>query len=252
MRIKFLTILLLTSFVGVASTPKADEHQTLRFGLHELNKILVHSSESNTPFEAIQKVKRYFEHLEKKQLKYKNESQFVEYAFYYIHQKLLKKYTEYASINETMENGGYDCVTATAVYSLFFTELEIPFSVIETNYHIYLLVYPDTDKEILLETTDPAEGFITNPLEIANRKHLYAKNNDKVETNQIDLGWNVEKVLKGDELIGVLLFNQSIRQYNLGNRTHAISLAFDALTYYSSARIKTYLSFIKGNQIASN
>ena len=61
-----------------------------------------------------------------------------------------------------------------------------------------------------------------------------------VEDNQINLGWNVENSLKGEELIGVLIFNQSVKQFNLGNTSNAIELAIEALSYYSSTRIRTY------------
>jgi len=252
MRIKILTILLLAGFVGFASVPKEEATQKLQFGISEFNKALSYNAENaSLPF-ANETFKKHFAHLAKKQAKYKSQSQFVEYTFYYLHKKLLKKYKQYASINQTMETGVYDCVTATAVYSLFLTELEIPYSVVETNYHIYVLVFPGTENEVLLETTDPIAGFISNSTEIVKRKLLYVKSNSEVKKNQVDLAWNVETSLNGTELMGVLLYNQSIKQYNVGNKSEAISLAIDALTYYSSARIKTYLSFIKGDQFASN
>lgn len=252
MRIKLIAILFFTGIIGFASVPKEDIQQSLRFGIEEFNKVLTYSSQSTTPLAANEGLAKHFSHLEKRKTKYKSESQFVEYAFYYIHKKLLKKYIEYASIDQTIENGAYDCVTATAVYSLFFTELEIPFSVIETNYHIYVMVYPGTSNEILIETTDPVKGFIANPAIIANRKQLYASNNAELEDNQIDLSWNVENILKDEELVGVLLFNQSVKQFNAGNKSEAIKFATEALTYYSSTRIRSYLNFVKGNQIASN
>ncbi len=250
MRIKILVILLLTSFVGFASTPKDDTHENFRFGLEEFNQVLSYNTKNSTLLSSNEVLGKHFTQLEKKQSKYKKETQFVEHVFYYIHKKLLKNYEQYASINQTLATGAYDCVTATAVYALFLTELDIPYAVIETNYHIYVLVFPDTEKEILLETTDPLNGFIDNPAEIVKRKQLYAKSNLEVDENQVDLAWDVENNLKNTELIGVLLYNQSIKQYNLGNQTEAISLAIDALSYYSSARIKTYLGFISSNQTA--
>jgi len=252
MRVKIITILLLAGFAAIASVPKQEVEHRLKFGIDEFYTILLYDGSSNSSQLANEKFSAYFAHLRKKQLKYKTQDQFVEYAFYYIHKKLLKNYYEYASINQTLESGAYDCVTGTAIYSLFFTELEIPFSVIETNYHIYVLAFPDTKNEILIETTDPLGGFISDPQQIAARKQLYLSNNAEVMENQIDLAWDVETRLKGTDLMGVLLFNQSIKQYNLGHKKEAIELATKAISYYSSNRISNYLAFIKGHQFASN
>ncbi len=164
----------------------------------------------------------------------------------------IKNYEQYASISQTVSKGSYDCVTATALYSLFLTELEIPFAVVETNYHIYLLVYPETDKEVLLETTDPLAGFITNKQIIAERKLQYKQGNNEVSANQAVFNWDIETTLKGQELTGVLLYNQSVKQFNLGNNTEAKKLAKEALQHYNSNRISSYLNFLEENQIASN
>ena len=252
MRIKIIAILLLAGFAASASVPKEEIQHKLRFGINEFNTVLLYNNEAASLQITGEKLSKHFAHLAKRQPKYKTQTQFVEYAFYYIHKKLLKNYTEYASINQTIENGAYDCVTGTAIYSLFFTELEIPFSVIETNYHIYVLAFPGTENEILIETTDPMEGFVSDPQKIASRKQLYVSNNAEVEKNQIDLAWDVETSLKGTELMGVLLFNQSVKEFNSGNKNEAIELATEAISYYASNRIKTYLAFIKGNQFASN
>ena len=252
MRFKLFTILFFSGLVGFASTPKEDAQQKLLFGINEFTTILSYNNESTSLQIVSEKLSKHFSHLEKRQPKYKTETQFVEYAFYYIHNKLLKKYSEYASINQTIESGAYDCVTGTAIYALFFTELAIPYSVIETNYHIYVLVFPGTENEVLVETTDPIGGFITSPQEIEARKQLYAQSNTETQEGQVNLAWDVQASLKGTELMGVLIFNQSIKQYNLGNKEEAIQLATEALSYYASNRIRTYLNFVKGNQFASN
>ena len=192
----------------------------------------------------------HLERLVKRQLKYKNEQAFAKYTFYYVHNKLLKNYTEYASLNQTLESGAYDCVTATAMYALFFSELKVPYTVVETNYHLYMLIFPGTDHEVLLETTDPIAGFVTNKSEVAERRKVYLEGNSEVRTNQVDLKWDVEHNLRGSELIGLLLFNQSVKHYNLGNKDKALELANEALTYYSSSRIQTYVQFLKGNSLA--
>jgi len=251
MRIRLLTIFLLASFVALASPPNDGNPTQPRFGIEEFDTALSYYTQEHTSLKPSETLNKHFVHLKNRQVKYKTEIGFTEYAFYYIHQKLLKNYTEYASLDQTLTKGAYDCVTATAMYALFLFELDVPYAIVETNYHIYILGFPGTDHEVLMETTDPVSGFITNKVEVEKRKALYAKGNSEVKDNQVDLGWNVEDNLKDTELIGLLLFNQSVKHYNNGNKEKALELANEAVTYYSSPRILAYIHFLEGNQFAS-
>lgn len=250
MLLRLLSIVLILSFTGVSSAIGKGNPGQLKFGVEEFKKALSYNLQESLSVDVQITLAKYFEHLQKRQPKFRNEKTFAEYTFYYIHKKLLKDYKEYASLDQTLQNGAYDCVTATAMYALFFSELDIPYSVVETNYHIYILVFPGTDHEVLLETTDPIYGFVSNKTEVAERKEVYLKGNEEVRTNQVDLKWDVEHNLKDSELIGLLIFNQSVKQYNLGNKQKALELANEAIIYYPSTRIRTYLQFLKGNSLA--
>jgi len=252
MRLRFFTILIFASVVAMASPPSDGNPNKLHFGIEEFNKALSYYTQEHSSVKTSEMLDKHFVNLKKRQLKYKTQKDFVEYAFYYIHNKLLKNYTEYASLDQTLTEGAYDCVTATAMYALFLSELELPYAVVETNYHLYLLAFPGTKNEVLLETTDPVAGFIANTNEIQTRKVLYAQGNEELKANQVDLDWDVETSLKDTELIGLLLFNQSVKQYNLGNKAKAVELANEATNYYSSTRISTYLNFLNSDQLASN
>ena len=250
--VRFKTFIVLFFLLGaVISVPSRGANPPqLRFGMDEFAKaVSYYAKEFSTP-QAKEVLGLHLARLEKKQLKYKNEQAFAEHVFYYIHNRLLKDYTEYASLDQTLQTGSYDCVTATAMYSLFFSELDVPYTVVETNYHLYILVFPGTDSEALIETTDPVAGFVSNKNEVAERKEIYLKGNQEVRANQVDLKWDVEHALGGSELIGLLLFNQSVKHYNLGNKNKALELANEALIYYPSSRIRTYVQFLKGNSLA--
>ena len=252
MRGLLFPILLFFTIAVSATEPTKPNSPPLNFGLTEFTKTLWSDNSDEFVAFANDEFIKHFEVLSKRQLKYKKEHQFVEYAFYYIHKKLLKNYEQYASISETISVGKYDCVTASAVYSLFLTELNIPFSVIETNYHMYMLVYPGTKNELLLETTDPLNGFIANKKKIAFLKQKYLQENNTQTANQASFNWNINRVLSGDELLGTLLYNQSVKQFNLGNTKEAKILAQKALHHDKSVRNNSYVKFLEQNQIASN
>ena len=250
-KLRFLTILLFIGGVAFAKPPENSGSTQLYFGIDQFTKALSYYSKEFTSPRTEETFSKHLTHLKKRQVKYKNEQSFAEYAFYYIHHRLLKEYKEYASLDQTLQKGDYDCVTATAMYALFFSELDVPFTVVETNYHLYILVFPGSEYEVLVETTDPFDGFVSNRKEVEKRKELYAKGNEEIRANQVDLKWDVQNNLKGSELIGLLLFNQSVKYYNLGNKKKAVEFANEALTYYPSPRIRTYVQFLKGNSLAS-
>lgn len=250
-KFRILSILLFLGGVAFAAPPKDVNPPQLYFGIDEFTKALSYYSKDFTTPKTEEVIGKHLAHLKKRQLKYKSELGFAEYTFYYIHNRLLKQYTEYASLDQTLQKGSYDCVTATAMYALFFSELDVPYTVVETNYHLYILAFQGTNNEVLIETTDPVAGFVKNKVEVNERKELYVKGNSELRANQVDLKWNVENNLKDSELIGLLLFNQSIKNYNLGNKAKALDLANEALTYYASPRIRTYVQFLKGDRLAS-
>ena len=197
---------------------------------------------------ALEKFERVVEQLAKRQHQYNDEAEFIEYLYYHTHQKLLKQYQQYSSIAETLVNGDYDCLTATTVYSLILTELSINYALVETNYHIYILVNPDTDNEILIETTDPRNGVMSNAREIQEAKTKYRTENLTNRDTQITFEFNIERRLVGNELLGLLYYNQSIRELNNSQWVKARNLIYEALRYYPNERVTTLISILEGNQ----
>ena len=90
-------------------------------------------------------------------LKKKNDKK-VKYLYQVIHDRFLAKYEGESQFYEILKSGNYNCVTATALYALFFERLGIPYTIKEEPTHVYLVAYPNADN-ILIETTTPASGF---------------------------------------------------------------------------------------------
>ncbi len=180
----------------------------------------------------------------RRQTKYKSQEDFVAYVFYTTHRKLLKTYDEYPSLQETLTEGRYDCLTAVAVYALLFDELNIDYTLVETNYHTFILVNPGSEREILLETTDAHGGFVVGREAIAERIDQYRTDNNKLLPNQVDWQMSIFKELSLSELIGLLYYNQSIRHLNKGNYTEAAMLAGQATRYYRGERLNKLLNYM--------
>ena len=243
MRVAASTILsvlfLLHSVLAAASSGKGHE---LRIA--DVEELLAVDSQLELKSLALDKIEAVLTHLKKRQPKYKSEEDFVQYLYYYAHQKLLKKYSEYPTLAETLVDGRYDCLTATATYSILFSELAIAHNVIETNYHIYIMVYPGTEHEILIETTDPLNGLIEEEEEIISYRNQYIQSNIAERNTLIDLDLNIERSLEQKELIGLLYYNQSVKEINEGHWEKAKLIADQALEYYKKSRVYTLVSII--------
>jgi hypothetical protein len=76
-----------------------------------------------------------------------------------VHEKMLKKYEPQNNFSEIFSTGNYNCVSASALYGLVLTGLDIPFTIKETPSHVYLVTYPQAEK-IIIETTNPSGGYL--------------------------------------------------------------------------------------------
>lgn len=167
----------------------------------------------------------------------KSDRQFLKNVFNVTHRQVLKQYDQYATFGELFESGRYDCLTATALYSVVLTELGYSHSVIETNYHIFLLIDSNEGK-ILMESTDPIGGFEYNQERIASRIEQYKKDAEVVLDNQVATGYVLFNEVSMNELTGLLYYNQCVKAFNNQEWMEAIRNLDLASKYYYSVRIQ--------------
>lgn len=94
----------------------------------------------------------------KSEISSKSEVKKVKYVYDYVHEQFLKVYKLKNSFADIFSKGEYNCVSASALYAVIFTKLDIPFNAIEAPQHVYLVAYPQSFK-ILIETTSPEKGY---------------------------------------------------------------------------------------------
>lgn len=87
----------------------------------------------------------------------KNEKK-VKMLYEDIHKTFLSKYELKNKFEEIFYNGYYNCVSASALYSLAFEMLNIPYAIKEKPDHVYLIAFPDNER-VMVETTSPVGGF---------------------------------------------------------------------------------------------
>lgn len=176
----------------------------------------------------------------------KNNFKFCKTLFNKTRQEFLSRYSQYASFGETLITGKYNCLTGTALYALLLHHFDIPYTIIETNYHIFLLASTE-DGPVLFEATDPVYGFVTDPQKIEQRIQQYKTNDGGVPMDgkkyyayeaslyrQVDL----------KQLRGLLHYNVSIEAYNRQDFQTAIHHLDKAIDLYNSPRISEFSAIL--------
>ena len=248
MRLKIFICIMLATILETGAFASTSPEAS--FAIKDLNVIL-EAGPNRQYSQIIDKVGEALSALDKKQQRYKSQTDFAEYVYFFVHRKFLKNYVQFASLENTVLKGNYDCLTGTTLYSLFLSELGIDHVIVENNFHIYLLLYPGSEQEILLETTDPMFGFISDQTEIARLKEEYKAANG-VSKAKVQLDINLDRMLSGSELLGLLFYNQSVKMINLGDVDAAIDYAGLSSKYYNGERIIKLLQWLNTEQLQTS
>jgi hypothetical protein len=94
------------------------------------------------------------ENMRKKGLDKKPGKKEVRKIFRIVHDSFLKKYNEIEHFPRIFIEGNYNCVSASMLYALVFEQLAVPYKILQTPYHVYLVALPG-EESIIVETTNP-------------------------------------------------------------------------------------------------
>jgi hypothetical protein len=184
----------------------------------------------------------FLKKLEKKQSNFKQESDFVRYLFTKTHQQYLKQYEAYSPITDLFNKGSYNCLTGTILYALLLDQFHIHHQVIETNYHIFILA-ETKQGQILLEATDPVNGFVSNPQDIESRINTYKENLTQASSSKkhyYQFNFELFNPVSIKELRGLLYYNKAVDAYNHKNLNESVQFLKKAHALYSSTRIDEF------------
>ena len=240
MRLRILAIILFLPVLAVGQD-KGDSDLALskvafyltRYGLPDASPASAHP------------VLNFVAKLDSKRSSFKRDSDFLEYLFAKTHQRFLKHYSEYPSFGETLNTGTYNCLTATALYALFLDHFQVDYEITETNYHIFLMAHTE-EGNILIETTDPTYGFVTNAGEIERRIAEYRDEREAEDSSnpahQYD--FSLYNTVNLDQMLGLLHYNRSIAAYNDQDLTTSVAELAKAIESYQSPRIQAFSDLV--------
>jgi hypothetical protein len=143
----------------------------------------------------------------------KNDIRKLYALFMKTHSQFLHTYVKYTGIEE-LAKGRYDCLTATSLFAHILTKSGFAFEIVETNYHIFLVVNT-VDGEVVLETTDRLGGFVDDKMKINKRLASYQKNTLEAATDShYQYSFSLFKTVDPEQLPGLLYFNQAVKAFN--------------------------------------
>ena len=175
-----------------------------------------------------------------KRSKFTSARDYISYIFFKVHKKYLYSYLINSPTYKTFATGEYDCLSGTAIYGMVFTKLGIKYTIRETPFHIYMMVY-DGENEYLIESTDPENGFLSDKEEIRQREALYA--HAPVESEYYKFEFTIDEKIQLTELAGLEYYNQGVLAYNDRKFEESFTNFEKALALYPSERIKQVLLF---------
>jgi len=191
--------------------------------------------------------------LEQKRTSFRNETDFLRYLFAKTHRQFLRTYVEQADFGDLTERK-YNCLSGTALYALLLDHFHVPFRVMETNYHIFVLA-TTAEGTVLFEATDPLNGFVDNGDAIRTRIEQYRENTPRSNLSSktyYKYEANLYNEVNLDQLLGLMHYNLSIAAFNGHQLPAAVQHLGKALDLYASPRIEEFsrimiLSIIESN-----
>ncbi len=183
--------------------------------------------------------------LEVKRAKTKKDYNFIKSLFQKSHKTLFRHYQQHATFNATLTDGNFDCVSGSAALGMLLERFGYDFDIIETDYHVFIMLQID-NRDIILESTLPIGGMITRPSEVQAYLNSYKPKenaklnslNTRIGNTEIDISDNsIFRKVNLTQLAGLLYYNDAIYDFNSQKyKVAAVQLA-KAYTLYESERI---------------
>ncbi len=187
-------------------------------------------------------IEQYALELAKNKAKTSNQVKKVQKIFKLTHAEYLSKYTEISNFNKIFTISEYNCVSATALYSLIFEEMNIPFQIKMAPTHVYSVAYPGT-KDIIVESTAPKSGYYyptdndisASIKELISLKYISQEEVDSLGSRKVynNFFFEVEDI-NLRELASLQYYNEAISHINNQDFDNALNSSLKCQKIYPS------------------
>ncbi|MBI3482873.1 MAG: hypothetical protein HY015_07855 [Bacteroidetes bacterium] len=163
----------------------------------------------------------------------------VKNLFVRAHKEFLKNYRAYSQVNDIFEKGNYDCLSGTYFFANSLEQLGFSYKIYETNYHIFMTVKTSRG-EVLLESTDCANGLVTDQNLIKERISKYQQSKTTPGAQLYLSKLRLFHELLPSQLPGLLYFNRAVEAFNKNELINCCVYLEQAWKIYDNPRIEIF------------
>lgn len=247
-RMRRIFTIVIGLIISITLSSNAQESNMHLNPFSQLDSYLVHQNTLANPVDK-SSFSNLIEKLERKRKRKSNDFEFLKSVFYKTHDKLLVKYDKLASLDETLENGRYGCLTGTITYAIILDHFDIDYDILELPNHVFLQIKLE-DRVVYFESTMPRDGFSVATSEVEERINQFILESEIPLTtigNKISANWDNEIYIKKiglNELNALQHFNESIKNYTHKRYSKSIEHAVQAYSMYPNERNKMLMQLV--------
>ncbi|MEX2370446.1 MAG: hypothetical protein WD578_05515 [Bacteroidales bacterium] len=191
-----------------------------------------------------------FSTLQQKKVERKKEARKVKLTYGIVHNQFLDKYVASSYFPAAFNNGTYNCVTASMIYAMVFDELQIPYRVMASTSHVYLVANPGINS-IVIETTNPsfADQLFTGEYKRNYINHLRASkmiSEQELKNKSVDelfeANFNEVHEVQPGELPGIQYYNRGYQKFEEDAIQEAYELFKKAWFFFPDKQVDYLLS----------
>ncbi|WP_420388493.1 hypothetical protein [Roseivirga sp.] len=201
--------------------------------------------------ELVQKFSHLVERLEKVEKRRKSDYAFLRSIFYKTHNSLLTEYDRLATMQETLNDGQFGCLTGTAIYAIILQHFGYDYRIIELPNHVFIHLELD-NKSYVFESTLPFNGFMRTTVEMEQLLKQPWLNHRRISQLTTVGEWfsdfktlpNQYKTIDLKQLAGLQYFNESAKFYLSKDYVNAMEMVMKAYELYPSERNEKLMQLI--------
>lgn len=192
---------------------------------------------------------KVFEELNEKNIETKNLTKKIKISYSSVHSRFLQKYNDNEYFPVIFQTGTYNCVSASMLYALVFDQLNIPYKVMASSNHVYLIGSPGSNS-VVIETTNPSfEKAIFNGdfqqqyVDYLRSSKLISENEykNKSVAEIFEEKFNEVKAAEFHNLPGFQYYNKALAKFKNNEIESALILSQKAYFFYPDNQVKTLL-----------
>jgi len=230
----FLFYVVLTAGAQTLNKPVAYRYESVRENWRDLGK-------NEEEIAALQKgQEKWLVFLHKKISKLNFDKPQIE-TLQKLHKKIRSRYLlffdEEATLQETLEKGRYNCLTATVLWADALSQLGYAFRIREEQYHAYLELEDEQGNLILLEPTlgSDAVKYKKEALQEAYARYEAMRN---VPDGYYETKTDFTGYVTPEQLLGLLLYNRAVFSFNTQAFEQSLFFIRRAEHFYKTPRLQ--------------